>query len=249
MGIRGAIVWEGASPIDGAPIVMIVTGISGRASANRKTGEMVQTWILRADVDPVEAMRRDADGSICGSCPLRGRQVKGKREGRACYVNVGQAPLSVWRAYARGSYPRMDAASVGELIAGKAIRLGAYGDPGMVPLSVLEDLVVHARVWTGYTHQWRRIDSGYARLLMASADSVADRRAARARGYRSFMVVPARANLGRYSRVMECASTRDRNPLSCADCGACAGTRRGGASGAVDVVIRAHGTGARFVGV
>jgi hypothetical protein len=249
MATRGAIVWEGLSPIDGAPIVVIVTGLSGRASHNRKTGDMAQTWILRSDVDPIAAMRDNGDRAICGDCPLRGVTVDGKRTGRACYVNVGQAPLSVWRAYARGSYPRMSPEDVAPLLEGRAIRLGAYGDPGMVPLSVWESLVSRARVWTGYTHQWRRIDRAYSRLVMASADSVADRRAARARGYRSFYVVPMSANLDRYSRVMECASTRERNPLSCADCGACAGTRNGATSGAVDVVIRAHGTGAKFVGV
>ena len=248
MSVRGAIVWEGPSPVDGSPIVMIVTGISGRASANRKTGNMVQTWILRADIDPMEALRNGSDDAICGDCPLRGVFVEGKRQGRACYVNVGQAPLSVWRAFARGSYPRMDAATVGQLITGRAIRLGAYGDPAMIPLAVLDALVAHARLWTGYTHQWRTISSGYSRLLMASADTVADRRHARELGYRSFHVLPVNASLAdAEGRVMECASTRTRDPRACADCGACAGTRNGAATNAVDVVIVAHGPGARYV--
>ena len=243
----GAIVWEGPSPYDGSPIVMIVTGMTGRASANRKTGDMVQTWILRADVSPLDAIRAGSDSAICGACPLRGRVVEGKRVGRACYVNVGQAPGAVWRKYARGGYPRMTPAQVSKLIAGKGIRLGAYGDPAMVPLRVLTTLTAHARMWTGYTHQWRTISKGYARLLMASADSVEDRRQARAKGYRSFYVVPVTADLAGIDGAVECAATRARAPKTCVDCGACAGTRRGATPNAVDVVILAHGAGSKHV--
>lgn len=245
---NGAILWEGASPIDGSPIVMIITGLAGKASDNRKTGEMLQTWILRRDMSPVDALKSGQDRAICGDCPMRGivDPVTGKLKGRACYVNVGQAPRGIWECYARGGYAHVSPADMGERIAGQAIRLGAYGDPGLVPLSVLQDLTRHARLWTGYTHQWRTITSAYSDLLMASAETVADRRKARGLGYRVFQVVPKGTDL-REIRAMECASTRERNPLHCADCGACAGTRNGATPNAVDVVITAHGTGARYV--
>jgi hypothetical protein len=244
---NGAVIWEGPSRIDGSPIVAIVTGLTGKASANRKTGDMAQVWILRADMSPLDAIRRDADRAICGDCPLRGTQSEGKRQGRACYVNIGQAPQSVWEKYARGGYPRMDASLVAPMLKGRTIRLGAYGDPALVPLAVLSALVAHAVRWTGYTHQWRTVNKGYARLLMASADSVEDRRKARGKGYRSFYVVPKGTDLRAIPNVMECANTRARNPLQCSDCGACAGTRMGASPRAVDVAIVAHGTGARYV--
>jgi len=241
---NGAIIWEGASSYDGAPIVVIVTGLRG-ASQNRKTGDMAQTWILRADIDPIRALASDLDSSICGACPLRGILSDGKRVGRACYVNVGQAPLSVWRAYARGSYPRRTPGEVAHMLRGRAVRLGAYGDPAMVPVDVWRTLISTARTHTGYTHQWRTRPD-YSGFLMASADTVADRKEARAAGWRTFYVVPMSTGT-LPSGAMECAATRERNPLQCADCGACAGTRDGAATGAVDVVIRAHGTGARYV--
>ena len=71
--------WRGASPVDGAPIVMIMTGLSPLASeqsVNRKTGPMVQTHIVRQDMAPVVAMMSGADRSICGDCPLRPATVK-----------------------------------------------------------------------------------------------------------------------------------------------------------------------------
>jgi len=69
-GIRGLELWRGASRLDGAPIVAIATGLAA-PSSNPKTGPMVQTWILRADVAPHEAQRDGRDASVCGDCPLR----------------------------------------------------------------------------------------------------------------------------------------------------------------------------------
>lgn len=233
---RGFIVWEGVSPVDGAPIVMVMT----MTTTNRKTGDMVQTWILRQDMTPVEAIKVRADASICGACVHRGDPVTGA--GRSCYVNPGQAPQAVYRAYRRGLYPEADH-RVWDALAGRKIRFGAYGDPGMVPLEVLARLAAMSDGWTGYTHQWRDIDPGYADYLMASADSVEDRRAARLLGYRSFMVLPRGAEAP--DRAVLCLS--EARGTSCADCGACAGTRQGAVSGAVDIFIGAHGTGAKYV--
>ena len=45
---RGFIMYQGPSMLDGAPIVVIAT----MSTSNVKTGQMVQTWILRADINP-----------------------------------------------------------------------------------------------------------------------------------------------------------------------------------------------------
>ncbi|BAZ37558.1 hypothetical protein NIES4101_62510 [Calothrix sp. NIES-4101] len=42
---NGYVVWEGASLIDGSPIVLILTGFVNPTS-NRKTGRQLQSWIL-----------------------------------------------------------------------------------------------------------------------------------------------------------------------------------------------------------
>lgn len=62
------ILWEGKSPFDGAPIVLIATGYA-RPSKNTKTGALLQTWILRQDVAPHDAVASGADASVCGDCP------------------------------------------------------------------------------------------------------------------------------------------------------------------------------------
>lgn len=236
MKFKGFVVWEGPSPIDGSPIVMVMTMRSG----NRKTGDMIQTWILRQDVDPVQAIKDRSDSAVCGLCVHRGDPVTGK--GRSCYVNVGQAPLAVYRSYQKGLYPRFQRKHWG-LLSGRKIRFGAYGDPGLVPLDRLALLASLADGWTGYTHQWRDIDAGYADYLMASADSREDYLLARATGYRSFVVLPRGGE--RPDRAILCLS--EARGTSCLDCTACSGTRGGAVAGAVDVFIEAHGAGAKYV--
>lgn len=239
----GFVIWRGPSPVDGQPIVFIATGVGPRRSANRKTGDMVQTWILREDIAPLAAIRADEDFSICGACPHRGRtDSTGRRIARSCYVNAGQAPTSIWQAYRRGAYPRISWARIGELLAGRRVRLGAYGDPAMVPLAVVARLAQASDGWTGYTHQWRWCDRGFADYVMASADSVADRREARLMGYRSFVVLPVGADAPDRSTL--CLSVA--RGTSCADCRACGGTREGTVTG-VDIYIHAHGAGAKHV--
>jgi len=221
------VVWEGPSPIDGAPIVAVISGLVS-PSSNRKTGPMLQVSILRADMDAMEASRAGADRSICGDCPLRWAT------GGGCYVNLGQAPLSQSRAYLRGSYPRANLEVVRRLVAGKAVRLGSYGDPAMLPLEVLRALTDTARVWTGYTHQWRTCAPEYADILMASTDTVADRMAATALGWRYFGLASDPTDAP--GDAIECLA--DAKGIACIDCGLCAGNARAGAR---SILIRPHG--------
>jgi hypothetical protein len=99
---NGLVLYHGPSLLDRGPIVAVLTGL-WRPSANRKTGAMLQTWILRADESPTDAHRSGADASICGPCPLRGSSGGANRR---CYVNLGRAPLAVHRTVHSGLYPK-----------------------------------------------------------------------------------------------------------------------------------------------
>ena len=159
---NSAVIWKGASLLDGADLVVIASGLKG--SSNRKTGNMLQTYILLADVAPTDAIKSGADSSICGSCPHRGN---GDGSGRTCYVNVGQGPLSVWRAWQRGNVPTLSPKGLGE---GRLVRLGTYGDPAAVPAGIWQDLLAGSIAHTGYTHQWKTHEA-LKGLCMASVDS------------------------------------------------------------------------------
>ena len=72
--MKNLILYDGPSAIDGAPIVAILTGLAN-ASRNAGTGDMLQLYILRADMMPEVARHTGADAAICGDCPMRGRIV------------------------------------------------------------------------------------------------------------------------------------------------------------------------------
>jgi hypothetical protein len=166
--MKSGIIYKGPSRIDGAPIVVLAT----YSNRNTKTGAVVQTYILREDINPLEASKTGADASICGTCPLRGTPTTDPArkiaQGRRCYVNLGQGVLIVWRAYHKGVYPdAQDPASRASLGRGRVVRVGTYGDPAAVPDHVWTDLLAEAATWTAYTHQkpWR------PDIAMQSADS------------------------------------------------------------------------------
>lgn len=199
-------------------------------SSNRKTGNMAQLWILNRRENPVQSISEGTDSRVCGDCPLRGDG--GKQ--RACYVNVGQAPLGVWTAWRAGSYAH--GMPPAEILAGRKIRFGAYGDPVHVPLSKLQWLADHSAGWTGYSHQWRNpLLQGFRALVMASCETEADAREAWKAGWRTF-----RISDNAIEGEIECPSERG---VQCLDCKLCAGTSRRAKS----IYIPAHGTGKNFV--
>ena len=132
---NGVVLWKGRSSLAHQQVLVVLTGLS-RKSANPKTGNMLQAWVLVENTSPISAIHSGADRAICGNCPLRGSIQSGRNRNRACYVNVGQAPQSIWNAYQRGSYPRYSRQKHAHLVQGRAIRFGAYGDPTAIPIAV-----------------------------------------------------------------------------------------------------------------
>jgi hypothetical protein len=203
-------------------VVCVVTGFQG--SENPKTGDMLQSYILIAGVDPVTAARTGEEWRVCGDCPLR--------DGR-CYAQRFQAPASVWRKQKRGGYLPIDWTALKT----HSIRIGSFGDPAFVPRAVWEQVVKHCAGFIGYTHQWRRPEAQYLReYLMASVDSPAEQREAVAAGWRTFRVrTPDQPLL---AGEMVCpASDEAGHRTKCDKCLFCCGRSKRGKS----VAIYAHG--------
>lgn len=246
----GVVLYEGPSKIDGAPIVVIATKLQSTGKANRKTGDMVQTYIIRADQSPLDAIATGSDESICGECPHRAKRAgyreNGKvfYEGRSCYVNVGQGATTVWKAYQRGTYPKANAFEAAQLFAGRIVRLGTYGDPAAAPLAIWTVALRNAEAWTGYTRQWRKLPIAWARLVMASADSVDDMEEAHALGFRTFRVTAEPfANIK--GREAVCPASDEKGKVAqCITCKACMGTA---SKARVSIQIAAHGAGKSHV--
>ena len=229
------IIYRGPSELDGEPIVVVATGFA-KGSTNTKTGGgLIQTWILRDDIDPVVAANTGADSAICGQCPHRGVVIDGKNVGRSCYVTLFQAPLNVWRTLHRGNYPMAD--DLAELFDGRGVRLGAYGDPAAVPLKVWQAVMSRAAFGTGYTHQWLTAPLGFAEYVMASCDSATERAMAVAMGYRTFTVRAASDPLAK-GEITCPASAEAGHKTTCDKCKACGGTA---SKAKCNISIIAHG--------
>lgn len=236
---NGVVVYEGPSRIDGAPIVVIATGLKG-SSRNAKTGGMVQTWILRQDVSPPDALRQGLDKSICGGCEHRPKRHDGKHWfGRSCYVNVVQGPNTVWKAYRAGKYPKATVSELADIFAGRLVRFGSYGDPAAVPLVYWQVMKQAAQATTGYTHQWKaeRLRDTLS-VCQLSADTAEDVASARALGVGSFRVKrPEDATLP--GEIVCPASAEAGKVATCASCRMCDGVSGN------NVVIDVHGIGAK----
>lgn len=225
----GVMLWEGSSLYDGAPIMCIATGIDN-ASDNDKTGDMVQTWIIRADIEPHIAVKNGDDVSICGPCKYR--------SGEGCYVTVHHAPLSVYRAFHRGRYarPGIDFCQsiIPELFRARMVRIGSYGDPAAMP-NIWDAVLRYAAGFTGYTHGWR-VRPDLMLYCMASVDA-SDYHEAKSIGWRTFRVrqsvadrMPNEANCG--------ASAEVGKVTNCAACFMCSGLWH---KSNRDIAINAHG--------
>jgi hypothetical protein len=231
------IIYEGPSRIDGEAIVVLASGFT-LGSANTKTGQLIQTYILLADVAPTDALRTGQDVSVCGGCIHRPKSHDGVTyKSRSCFVNM-QTPAGMWKAYRRGSYGKWNSRTEPYLFKGRKVRLGAYGDPAAVSTADLWDRVLeHASAWTGYTHQSaNRKLRDVLRYCVVSADSVEDSKAAQTAGLSSFRVLGANDAIADFEQLCP-ASAEAGKIMTCAQCLKCSGGNRS------HIVIAAHGIG------
>jgi hypothetical protein len=239
--MNNSIIYEGPSLIDGSPIVVIALV----KSSNKKTGDMVQTYIIRADMDPLSASKYGYDYSICGDCKHRGEadpDGKGKQaKKRSCYVTLFHGPLTVYKSYKKGNYDTAeDITSLGR---GRMVRLGTYGDPAVVPSHIWDSLLKDSAGHTGYTHQ-NNIKGADIRpdLTMISADSLQDARIAWKSKRRTFRIITAVSDKTE-NEILCPASEEAGRKAQCNTCKLCMGSHQTAPS----IAIVAHGNGATYI--
>ena len=217
--MKSAIIYNGPSLLDGKPIVVIAT----YSNRNKKTGAVVQTYILCRDINPLEASKTGADFTICGNCIMRGEvttdPARKQAKKRKCYVNLGQGVLIVWKAFQRGVYTDGPAKEMGR---GRFVRVGTYGDPAAVPAAVWEDLLSECDTWTAYSHQsgWR------PDVAMQSADTHEQAKDHWAAGRRTFRVLIDLGDLDRTNETLCPASKEAGRRVQCTACKLCKGSTK-----------------------
>lgn len=217
---QGIVIYRGPSLLNGKPIVVIVTGFK-HATANPKTGDMLQSWIVTARSTPIKQYVNGGDDTICGNCKHRSKASGGWG---TCYVSVWQAPNNVHAAWRRGVYEELNDNNV-HFFDGQHVRLGSYGDPAAVPTKVWERITANAKGWTGYTHQWNNpnIDKELKKFCMASADTEVEKLSANAQGWRTFRIRASEDDPIMKGEFVCPASYEGGQKLTCNECGACKG--------------------------
>ena len=187
-------------------------------SANPKTGNMQQLYILPDTMSPYEAVKTGNDKKVCGECDGRGTASGGKGW---CYVLVFQGPRQVWETVKNMAVQKAPETT-------QPVRLGAWGDPAFLPFRLVKNLV-KGRRWTGYTHQWNEKSAKWAQYCMASVDNNMAtrlgltisqlRQKAKALGYRTYRMVHNANELEKD----EVLCPHESHSVQCITCGLCNG--------------------------
>ena len=237
----GYVIWEGISPLDNATEIV---AIAIPKSTNGKTGNMLQTFILVKDTDPITANRRGEDFAICGDCVHRGKPNYKKNSGgadeRSCYVML-LGVLSVWKSYQKGNYPTIRGHdTIAELGKDRMVRLGTYGDSSAVPSYVCDSLLSKSEGRTGYVHQFG-VQGADVRtdLCMISADTREQAEYHWSLGNRTFRVGKSLDEMVKGKEILCPASEEAGRRTTCEKCKLCSGNT----IKAKSIFIPAHGTG------
>ena len=221
---NGYIIYKGPSLLDKKPIVVIALA----KSVNTKTGNMVQTYILREDIDPRLANKTGQDFSICGNCPLKGEphNEKGRAtaKNRACYVNLGQGVLISYNQYKKGAYPMATNKQIKDIGAGRVVRLGTYGDPASVPRKIWDVLLKDCVHHTGYSHQHNLKDS-YQDITMKSVETLTQAQQSWNKGIRTFRTINNIKELVKGNEILCPASKEAGRVNTCLTCQLCSGSK------------------------
>ena len=180
------------------------------------------------------------DKPVCGDCPFA---VNNGAKLTACYTHKlmqYSGFLSSLRSIAK-AYESFDAIpELTEEIAkqilggaqGRYVRFGSYGEPSLIPIDLVENIVKVAKSHTGYTHQWKRKPE-YAPYFMASVHTSEQEREAHASGWRSFV-----ASKEVIKGLVNCPASNEQGFKSnCSKCGLCSGAQ---GKGNKSVVILEH---------
>lgn len=223
--MNSLILYKGISQLDNkTPIICVVTGLN--YSTNSKTGNMLQTYIMREDMNPVDAVKNGEDAPICGTCKYK--------SGEGCYVNVGNSVNQIYKAYKRGKY-RMITRDDWKLFEGRNIRVGSYGAPSAIPYLIWFNVLRLTKNHTSYSHEWRSLGPQW-QFAMASVDTEEERLEAQAKGWRTFGVITDLKQ--QPSNEIICPATPEGgNKSVCSTCLLCSGNRSKGKN--INVV--AHG--------
>ena len=210
-------------------------------SANTKTGNGVQIWILPFAWVTNGKDEMVDDRASCMDC------IHSKLKNGSCYVRKGFAEYglkskvnSLHNMHLKGNIDYKDVMELvsieGPKLKGKFVRFGAYGEPVLLGPEVTKGIAELAANFTGYTHQWHISHFHWAKdYFMASVESEALMERAHSLGFRTFRVRTKSDTINK-SEIICPASKEAGRKVTCNNCVLC----KGASSKAKNILIIKH---------
>lgn len=209
----------------------VINVIQCKPSANKKLGinnMIIQTYHFSED--QLTDFRNDKDN--CLDCPYSFNQNGGK-SGK-CYTHKGMQLLglkSMLKRLSKMPIPTFSQDNFDKFTTYvssytvELTRLGAYGEPTLLPIQVLDRITSLAKGHTGYTHQWGKPEvKDYSKYLMASTHNKFETSAANSLGFRAFQSADVQD-----TKMAICPASKEftGKKKTCVECTACNGTKNG----------------------
>ena len=162
------------------------------------------------------------DKSNCMDCKFSGNQGDG-----GCYThkfNQYVGFLSMLRSIKLEQLTPITISKVAEIVElsrDTYVRFGTYGEPSLMPLSMVKLMSDVASNWTGYTHQHdKEFAQGYKDFFMASTHTEEESTNRASDGWRSFIALEK----GSHSSAISCPASKEAGFVSnCSKCSLCSG--------------------------
>lgn len=216
----------------------VIHSIDIKKSATPKlaepTARILQTYTFSIDQVVNKSLINDKD--VCFNCPFSYNQNKGKSGG--CYTHKGLLSFGLKSKLNRlnklylsgkiqkgyiGIFEKIYKYSLKYPI--KFARFGTYGEPTLLPIELMQSLSTLVKKYSGYTHQWDKVNKDYSKFLMSSVHNIFEANISKSLGYRSFLVGSEKP--ANFVLCPSSSTIAKDNKLSCANCGLCAGANIG----------------------
>jgi len=206
----------------------VIHVIQCKPSANKKIGMfsmVIQTYHFSEE----QFIDFKDDAKNCLDCPYSYNMNGGKTGG--CYTHSGMQGMglrSMLRRLKKLEIPDYDKQSFNNFVSYikqfpiELCRLGAYGEPCLLPLRLIGKLVKLSKAHSGYTHQWGKEQyKGYSKYLMASTHNMFETAIANDLGFRAF---ESSKKMDKKMPMCPAAKEFKGKSKTCVQCAACCGT-------------------------
>jgi hypothetical protein len=165
----------------------------------------------------------DLADAVCFDCPFRG-YLKCYTHKYEQYSGILSSLRSISIEFKEKEIPSLEDVwdKVMKMSKDRYIRFGTYGEPSLIPIDMVSNMIDLSKSHTGYTHQWAKKPE-YHRFFMASTHSIGQSNMAMKLGYRSFIVTDEESK-----DAIQCPASKEMGYRStCEKCGLCSGMRKG----------------------